>query len=73
LLAVGAPQKVRRRLGVLVGLVAAQSLVGLVQYHTGVPAALVATHVAGAAACTVGTAALWASMRERTEPQPLAG
>jgi cytochrome c oxidase assembly protein subunit 15 len=73
LLAAGAPQKVRRRLGVLVGLVAAQSLVGLVQYHTGVPAALVATHVAGAAACTVGTAALWASMRERTEPQPLAG
>ena len=73
LLAVGAPQKVRRRLGVLVGLVAAQSLVGLVQYHTGVPAILVATHVAGAAACTVGTAALWASMRERTEPQALAG
>lgn len=73
LLALGAPQQVRRRLAVLVGLVAAQSLVGLVQYHTGVPAALVATHVAGAAACTVGTAALWASMRERTEPQTLAG
>lgn len=73
LLAAGAPQTVRRRLAVLVGLVAAQSLVGLVQYHTGVPAILVATHVAGAAACTVGTAALWASMRERAEPQALAG
>jgi cytochrome c oxidase assembly protein subunit 15 len=73
LLAVGAPAAVRRRLGVLVGLVAAQALIGFVQYHTGVPAVLVAFHVAGAAACTVGTAALWASMRQRTEAQSLAG
>ena len=73
LLAVGSPRPVRRRLVILVGLVAAQSLVGLVQYHTGVPAVLVALHVAGAAACTAGTAALWASMRPRTEAEPLAG
>jgi cytochrome c oxidase assembly protein subunit 15 len=73
LLAVGAPAAVRRRLGVLMGLVAAQALIGFVQYHTGVPAVLVAIHVAGAAACTVGTAALWASMRQRTEAQSLAG
>jgi len=32
---------------------------------------LVAVHVAGAAICTAATAALWASMRERTQPQPV--
>jgi cytochrome c oxidase assembly protein subunit 15 len=71
--AVGAPQSVRRRLIVLIALVCAQAGVGIVQYFTGVPAALVAAHVAGAAACTAGTAALWASMRERTEAQPVEG
>ena len=50
-------------------LVLAQGLVGTVQFFTGVPAALVAVHVAGAAACTAATAALWASLRERTEPE----
>ena len=35
--------------------------------------ALVAVHVAGAAICTAATAALWASMRERAEPQPVQG
>jgi heme a synthase len=73
LLAVGATRAIRLRLGVLVALVCAQAAVGTTQYFTGVPAALVAVHVAGAAACTAATAALWASMRERTEPQPLAG
>ena len=71
LLAVGAPPAVRRRLLALLGLVAAQASIGLVQYHTGVPAVLVAFHVAGAAACTAGTAALWASMRQRTKPESL--
>jgi heme a synthase len=47
--------------------------VGIVQYFTGVPAALVAVHVAGAALCTAATAALWASMRERTQAQSLQG
>ncbi len=51
----------------------AQAAVGTVQFFTGVPAALVAVHVAGAAACTAATAALWASMRERTEPKPVQG
>jgi cytochrome c oxidase assembly protein subunit 15 len=73
LLAVGAGRAIRLRLGVLVALVCAQAAVGTAQYYTGVPAALVAVHVAGAAACTAATAALWASMRERAEPQPLAG
>jgi heme a synthase len=52
-------------------LVLAQGLVGTVQFYTGVPAALVAFHVAGAAACTAAPAALWASMRERAKPEPV--
>jgi cytochrome c oxidase assembly protein subunit 15 len=71
LLAVGAVRAILLRLGVLVALVCLQAAVGTTQYFTGVPAALVAVHVAGAAACTAATAALWASMRERTKPEPL--
>ncbi|WAJ47677.1 heme A synthase [Mycobacterium sp. Aquia_216] len=73
LLAVGATRAIVVRLGVLLGLLCAQAAVGTTQYFTGVPAALVAVHVAGAAACTAATAALWASMRERAKPEPLAG
>ncbi len=73
LLAVHAPRPVMVRLAVLVGLVFAQGVIGTVQFFNGVPAALVAIHVAGAAACTAATAALWASMRERTEPETLQG
>ncbi|WP_102417855.1 heme A synthase [Mycobacterium sp. 4858] len=76
LLAVHASRPILRRLIVLLALVCAQAAVGTAQYFTGVPAALVALHVAGAAACTAATAALWASMRERSreraEPEPLA-
>lgn len=72
LLAVRATRPVLRRLGVLLVLLCAQAAVGTAQYYTGVPAALVAAHVAGAAAATAATAALWASMRERAEPEPLA-
>jgi cytochrome c oxidase assembly protein subunit 15 len=71
LLAVRAPRPVRLRLGVLLALVFGQGLLGTVQFFTGVPAVLVACHVAGAALCTAATAALWASMRERAEPEPL--
>lgn len=77
LLAVRATRPVLLRLGVLFVLLCAQALVGTAQYYTGVPAALVALHVAGAAACTAATAALWAAMRERlperAEAEPLAG
>ena len=78
LLAVRAPRPVTMRVVVLLVLVALQGMVGTVQFFTGVPAALVAVHVAGAAICTAATAALWASMRpralaERTEAQPLEG
>ena len=68
---VRADRQIIRRLVVLLILIAAQALVGRVQYAIGVPAALVAIHVAGAAACTAATAALWASMRERTESEPV--
>lgn len=71
--AVQAGRVVMRRLGVLVAVVVAQAGVGTAQYYTGVPAALVALHVAGAAACTAATAALWASMRERSQPEALQG
>lgn len=71
LLAVSAPRTVLTRLAVLVVLAIAQGVVGAVQYFTGVPAALVAVHVAGAATVTAATAALWASMRQRTQAQPL--
>jgi heme a synthase len=73
LIAVKAPRSVMLRLGVLVVLVCAQGLIGTVQFFTGVPPALVAVHVLGAAACTAATSALWASMRERTKPVPLQG
>lgn len=69
LLAVRAARPILRRLIVLLALVCAQAAVGTAQYFTGVPAALVALHVAGAAACTAATAALWASMRDRAEPE----
>jgi cytochrome c oxidase assembly protein subunit 15 len=71
LVAVHAPRSVLKRLGVLLALVVAQATIGVVQFFTGVPAVLVAFHVAGAAACTAATSALWASMRQRTEPEPL--
>lgn len=73
LLAVHAPRPILLRLGVLLVAVFGQAVVGTVQFFTGVPAALVAVHVAGAAICTAATAALWTSMRERAEPQPVKG
>jgi len=39
-------------------------VLGLVQYLTGVPEVLVTLHVAGAAAVTAATAALWAHTRQ---------
>ncbi|MBF6176680.1 COX15/CtaA family protein [Nocardia blacklockiae] len=77
LAAVGMNRALRLRLITVIALVCAQGLVGVVQYFTDVPAALVAVHVGGAAACTAATAALWAAMRNReqvtaTAPEPVA-
>ncbi|WP_028476747.1 heme A synthase [Nocardia sp. CNY236] len=65
LFAVGITPAVRTRLFVVLGLVCTQAFMGAVQYVTDVPAVLVIIHVAGAAACTAATAALWAAMRTR--------
>jgi cytochrome c oxidase assembly protein subunit 15 len=73
LAAVRAAKPVTRRLAVLIALAFGQGLIGVVQYFTGVPAALVTMHVAGAVLVTGATAALWASMRERSESQPIQG
>ncbi len=73
LYAVAAPEPVKLRLKVLLGLVLAQSLIGLVQFWTDVPAVLVVMHVAGAGLCTAATAAVWCAGRVRTAaPQPVA-
>lgn len=68
LFAVKAPQRLKRRLYVVVGVVAAQSLVGVTQYLTDVPEVLVVIHVAGAGASVAATAALWVAMRPRIAP-----
>lgn len=51
----GAPAGVLRRAEVLVAVLVAQAAVGYVQYFTGVPALLVAVHIAGATAAWVAT------------------
>ncbi|MDM2117162.1 heme A synthase, partial [Mycobacteroides abscessus] len=81
LAAVGVTRHIWVRFTVVLALTLAQALVGVVQFYTGVPAVLVALHVAGAAACTAATAALWAALTtpelaatalpKRAEAQPL--
>ncbi len=71
LAAVQVAKPVAHRLTAVVVLTLAQGLIGVVQYFTGVPAVLVIMHVAGAVLVTGATAALWASLRERAEPEPL--
>jgi cytochrome c oxidase assembly protein subunit 15 len=72
LVAVGASARLKRRLYVVVAVVAAQGLIGLTQYLTDIPAALVVMHVAGAGASVAATAALWVGMRPRRSDSPLA-
>ncbi|MBV9143127.1 MAG: heme A synthase [Pseudonocardiales bacterium] len=65
--AAGVPGRTWRRYSVLIGVVAAQGTVGVVQYLTGVPEVLVSLHVLGAASVVVAMAALWTSCRVRDE------
>ena len=65
LYAVGTSAAVKIRLKVLLGLILAQSLIGVVQYFTDVPEVLVIMHVAGAGLCTAATAAVWAAGQTR--------
>lgn len=73
LAAVRAARPVLVRFAVVIMVACTQGLIGVVQYFTGVPAALVAMHVGGAVLCTAATAALWASMRQRSQPEALQG
>jgi cytochrome c oxidase assembly protein subunit 15 len=51
----GAPPNAHRKAGVLLGVIAAQAIVGYVQYFAGVPILLVALHVFGAVTVWVAT------------------
>lgn len=66
--ATAAPPRVVRRYAFLLVAVLAQGLLGGAQYALGVPEALAALHVLGAALVTVAAAALWAATSERVGP-----
>ncbi len=70
--AVAAPAALQRRYAVLVAVVAAQGVLGGVQYALGVPEALVSLHVLGAALVTVAAAALWTATARRAPADPQA-
>ena len=70
--AVAAPAALQRRYAVLVAVVAAQGVLGGVQYALGVPEALASLHVLGAALATVAAAALWAATTGRAPADPQA-
>jgi heme a synthase len=63
--ATAAPRKVVRRYVLVLAAVLAQGALGGAQYALGVPEALAALHVLGAALVTVAAAALWAATTER--------
>ncbi|MDN5750162.1 MAG: heme A synthase, partial [Pseudonocardia sp.] len=63
--AVAAPPALERRFRVLVGVVAAQGLVGGVQYALDVPEMLVVLHVLGAGLVTAAAAAVWFATVDR--------
>lgn len=67
-LAVRAPRRLLVRSAVLVGVTAGQGLIGLVQYATGVPEALVVAHVLGAVLLTTAATLVLFATRIRTEP-----
>jgi cytochrome c oxidase assembly protein subunit 15 len=73
LTATGAPRTVRRAAATLVGVQLAQGTVGLVQYFTGLPIALVGVHLLGAALVVVTVVNTLLAMRDRgprLEPGP---
>ena len=70
-LAVKAPRRLVRRTVILVVVTAAQGLIGLVQYATGVPEALVVSHVFGAVVLTATAAAVAMATRIRPAQDPI--
>jgi cytochrome c oxidase assembly protein subunit 15 len=67
-----APERVYRRIGILLGLLVAQAAVGYIQYFNGVPAWLVGVHVAGATAVFSATVALLLGLYAPVESPPAA-
>ena len=67
LIALRTPGPAVRRAAILIGLIAAQAVIGITQYQLGVPELLVIVHVTLAGAITAVTGALWAAgtIRER--------
>ncbi len=65
-LAVRAPRRLLVRTAVLIAVTAAQGLIGLVQFATGVPEALVVAHVLGAVLLTAAAATVALATRTRT-------
>jgi len=55
-----------REVSLVLGAFVAQGFVGYVQYFSGIPAALVALHIAGSVAVTVTATKLVASLLDRT-------
>ncbi len=66
----GAPRPVLHRAEIMLGVMAAQALIGYTQYFSGDPALLVGFHVAGA--LSVVTAVLWFNLNLRRRPAPAA-
>lgn len=69
-LAVRAPRRLMTRAYVLIGVTVGQGLIGLVQYATGVPEALVVAHVLGATLLVAAAAALAMATRTRAPQRP---
>ena len=64
--AAGVPATVRRAAATLLAVEVAQGLIGFVQYFTGLPVAVVAAHLLGAALVSAALTWLLVSVRERT-------
>ena len=64
--AAGVPATVRRAAATLLAVELAQGLIGFVQYFTGLPVAVVAAHLLGAALVSAALTWLLVSVRERT-------
>jgi cytochrome c oxidase assembly protein subunit 15 len=71
--ALGAPERVRNALVVLLAVELAQGLIGYVQYFTGLPIALVAAHVAGAMLVWVAALRVLFTLRTRSAATVTAG
>lgn len=69
-LAVKAPRKLMIRAYLLIAVTAAQGLIGLVQYATGVPEALVVAHVLGAVLLTATASSVVLATRTRGSATP---